>query len=180
MPAAEPEPALEALLVATAAEDRAAFAELYRRTAAKLNGIIRRILPEGGLADEAMQDAYVRIWRSAASYDARRGRPITWLTAIARNMAIDVRRREVARGSLRTDELQPDTLAADPATPLETSAALDRCLAGLDREHRDMIVGAYCHGLSREELSARYGRPVGTVKSWLHRGLASLKACLEG
>ncbi|MFS0738745.1 sigma-70 family RNA polymerase sigma factor [Sphingomonas sp. 1P06PA] len=180
MPAADPEPPLEALLVAVAAEDRAAFAELYRRTAAKLNGIVRRILPEGGLADEAMQDAYVRVWRSAAGYDARRGRPITWLAAIARNIAIDVRRREVARGSLRNEELQPDVMAADPGTPLETSVALERCLDGLDREHRDMIVGAYCHGLSREELAERHGRPVGTVKSWLHRGLAGLKACLEG
>ena len=169
---------LEDLLARVGAADREAFAILYERTSAKLNGIVRRILPELHLADDVVQDVYLRIWRSAAGYEPSRGRPVTWLSAIARNMAIDVRRRESARGLGRQVEFDPERSEALAGLGAEDSLALWQCLETIDGNHRDMIVSAYCEGMSREELAARHSRPVGTIKSWLHRGLAALKACL--
>lgn len=172
---------LEELMAGVADQDRAAFAELYRRTSAKLYGIIIRILPEKGQADDAMQDVYVRIWRNAGAYDASRGRPITWLAALARNGAIDLRRREGARGRGREDRVELDRLA-DPrgGASGEQLARLRACLDRLDTEQRRVVLAAYLEGDSREELAERAGRPVGTIKSWLHRALAALKACLDG
>ena len=170
---------LEDLLHRVGRQDRAAFAILYQRTSAKLNGVVRRILPEMTLADDVLQDVYVRIWRSAAGYEPSRGRPVTWLAAIARNLAIDVRRREASRGLGRQVEYEPDLAGAAPGIDAEAGLALRRCLDALEPVQRDMILSAYCEGLSRDELAVRHARPVGTVKSWLHRGLASLKACLS-
>ena len=170
---------LEDLLARTGREDRAAFAILYQRTSAKLNGIVRRILPEMTLADDVMQDVYVRIWRSAAGYEASRGRPVTWMAAIARNLAIDVRRREASRGLGRQVEYIAEMAGAVPGLDAEEGLALKRCLEVLEPVQRSMILSAYCEGMSREELAERHARPVGTVKSWLHRGLAALKACLD-
>lgn len=170
---------LEDLLRRVGREDRAAFAMLYQRTSAKLNGIVRRILPEMTLADDVLQDVYVRIWRSAAGYEPTRGRPVTWMAAIARNLAIDVRRREASRGLGRQVEYAADLGGAAPGIGAEEGLALRRCLDGLEPVQRDMILSAYCEGLSRDELAVRHARPVGTVKSWLHRGLAALKACLS-
>ena len=170
---------LEDLLRRIGREDRAAFAILYQRTSAKLNGIVRRILPEMTLADDVLQDENVRIWRGAAAYEPARGRPVTWMAAIARNLAIDVRRREASRGLGRQVEYTAETGGAAPGVDVEDGLALHRCLEILEPVQRAMIVSAYCEGLSREELAERHARPVGTVKSWLHRGLAALKACLS-
>jgi RNA polymerase sigma-70 factor (ECF subfamily) len=170
---------LEELLARTGQQDRAAFALLYQRTSAKLNGVIRRILPEMTLADDVLQDVYLRIWRSAAAYEPARGRPVTWMTTIARNLAIDVRRREAARGGGRQVDYAPERVGAVSGLDAEAGLALQRCLDVLEPVQRSMIVSAYCEGMSREELAGRHERPVGTVKSWLHRGLAALKACLD-
>jgi RNA polymerase sigma-70 factor (ECF subfamily) len=173
---------LEDLLASVAEQDRAAFAELYRRTAPKLYGIMLRILGEPAKTDEAVQDAYVRIWRSAAGYDAARGRPITWLATIARNIAIDHRRSGLLRGAAQTIDIDLDLLAhrGGEGASSEDLAALRVCLDRLDPEQRQMVVSAYLGGESREELAERTGRPVGTIKSWLHRSLAQLRACLGG
>lgn len=177
MSAAEP---LEHLILAVADQDRDAFRSLYDRTSAKLFGVILRILPERAQAEDAMQEVYARIWRNAAGYDATRGRPITWLATIARNHAVDVRRREGARGAGRTSDIDLDLLAGGVGASSETLAALSVCLGRLEGELRRLVLAAYCHGESREELAERSGRPVGTIKSWLHRGLASLRTCLDG
>jgi RNA polymerase sigma-70 factor (ECF subfamily) len=174
---------LEALLAAVAEGDRAAFATLYARTSAKLYGTILRILPEGGTAEDALQDVYARIWKVAASYDATRGRPITWLAAIARNRALDIlRSTRGGAGRARIVDVDADTLAAiaDEHQDAAESAALARCLDQLDPVHRECILLAYLDGATREELAARFGRPTGTIKSWLSRGLLSLRGCLRG
>ena len=154
--------------------DRAAFATLYARTSAKLYGTILRILPEGGQAEDALQDVYARIWHIAGGYDAARGRPITWLAAIARNRAIDILRSERGARRARIVDVDAETLAAIPDEHRRCgeSAALAQCLAALDPVHRECILLAYLHGASREELAARFDRPTGTIKSWLSRGLA--------
>lgn len=172
--------AVEDLLAAVAEQDRAAFAELYRRTSAKLYAVVHRILGEPSRTDDAVHDVYIRIWRMAGVYDAARGRPITWLATLARNTAIDLRRRETARGGGRFADIELDTLANRDGVSGEDLATLRACLARLDPEQRRLVVAAYLNGDSREELAERTARPVGTIKSWLHRSLASLKACLDG
>lgn len=172
---------LEDLLLAVANEDRTAFATLYQRTSAKLFAIVLRILPDKGQAEDAMQDVFVRVWRSAQGYDASRGKPITWLATIARNIAIDVRRRDGARGSGREVELEAELFTYRPeGASAETLASLRACLDRMDPDQRQLIVAAYMRGESREDLAMLTGRPLGTIKSWLHRGLAALKGCLDG
>ncbi|KRB83098.1 RNA polymerase subunit sigma-24 [Sphingomonas sp. Root710] len=172
---------LPELLLAVAHGDRAAFARFYQRTSAKLFGVVLRILPERSLAEDAMQDAYAKIWRNAAGYDPRRGSPITWAATIARNVAIDLRRREHPGGRQRDDDFDFDAMS-DPAAgaSAEEMAALRACLDRLDPDQRALILAAYLNGESREELAERLGHPTGTIKSWLHRGLARLKGCLDG
>lgn len=173
--------AVEDLLAAVAGQDRAAFAELYRRTSAKLYAIILRILGERGRTDDAVQEVFVKVWRTAGGYDAARGRPITWLATMARNVAIDIRRAEISRGQGSFATIELDTLGgrADAASS-EQLATLGACLDRLDPEQRSLVMSAYLNGDSREELAARATRPVGTIKAWLHRSLATLKACLDG
>jgi len=172
---------IEDLLVATAEQDRAAFAELYRRTASKLYAVISRILGDSSRSEDAVQELYVRVWRNAGGYDAGRGRPMTWLATMARNIAIDIRRREMARGQGRFAEVELDTIAdRDGHYSGEALATLQACLSRLDEDQRQLVIAAYLNGESREELAERTSRPVGTIKSWLHRSLAALKACLDG
>jgi RNA polymerase sigma-70 factor (ECF subfamily) len=172
--------ALEPLLQASGAGDRAAFRRLYEATAPKLFGVVLRIVRNRPVAEEILQETYLRVWRNAGRYSPEAGRPMAWLAAIARNAAIDRIRSE--RVAPSTDAAGEEALArlADPgdADP-GLREALRACLAGLDEEARDCVVLAYCSGLSREELAERFGRPVGTIKTLLHRSLRLLRACLE-
>jgi RNA polymerase sigma-70 factor (ECF subfamily) len=168
------------LLFAIGEGNRTAFGQFYERTSAKLFGIVLRILPERSMAEDAMQDAYVKIWRNAAGYDAQRGSPITWAATIARNVAIDRRRRELPAGRRRDEDVELDTLSDGAGASAEVMAALRACLDRLDPEQRSLILAAYLNGESRDELAQRLGHPSGTIKSWLHRGLARLRGCLDG
>ena len=167
---------------AIAAGDRAAFSELYRATAAKLYGIIIRILKRRDLADEILQDVYVKIWQGAREFDRSKGSAIAWMVSIARNRAID----EVRRTTHVSVEDAPETREFASAEPdaLSTLASkqdlqrLLACMELLETERREMVLLAYFHGLSREALAARFARPVATVKTWLHRSLAQLKGCV--
>jgi RNA polymerase sigma-70 factor (ECF subfamily) len=180
---------LKPLLLATAAGDRLAFRSLFDRTGPKLFGICMRICRDRAIAEDAVQDAFVEVWRKAASFDADRGAAAAWMTVIARNKAIDqVRRRgrSVVLASGGDDETNGGDLVAaiaDPSKPVDggtEAMALSQCLGQLEALQRELVVLAYCEGLSREELSERFDAPVNTVKTWLRRGLASLKICLEG
>lgn len=169
------------LLAAVAEQDRAAYAELYRRTSAKLYAVAFRILGDAAKTDDAVHDVFVRVWHSAGSYDAMRGRPITWLATMARNMSIDIRRRDVARGAGHFVDVALDEIVdRGGGASSEQLAALKACLARLEPDQRQLVIAAYLNGDSREELAERAARPIGTIKSWLHRSLALLKACLDG
>jgi RNA polymerase sigma-70 factor (ECF subfamily) len=164
--------------------DRAAFRLLYGRTAGKLLGVIRRILRSEGAAEDALQEAYVRIWQNAARFDPAIASPIAWMTTIARHAAIDALRRggeRLSAASVTIDGAMGESLAAPDsrADPL-AAGRLQECLEGLDGERKSMLVLAYCEGWSREELARRFERPVATVKTLLRRGLAQLKECLGG
>ncbi|MFN0218822.1 MAG: sigma-70 family RNA polymerase sigma factor [Hyphomicrobium sp.] len=172
------------LLARVADKDRAAFSALYQATSAKLFGIVMRILKRRDLAEEVLQEVYVKVWDKAADFDASLASPVTWLAAIARNRALD----EVRRKRPVSIEEHPELLdvASDDESALsrvmrgEDGRRLADCLQQLEPQRRDMVVLAYCEGLSRDELAAKYGQPVNTVKTWLRRSLAVLKGCLGG
>lgn len=175
---------LAALLTAAGAGDRQAFAELYAHSSAKLFGLVLRICRQRPLAEDVLQETFVKIWRFAASYRAEAAPPLTWMAAVARNTAIDaMRRRTELQFAVSEDGRSEEEQIADPATLQPTDAldmrALHRCLDRLDSEQKSAVTLAYIDGYSREELADRFQRPVGTIKTWLHRGLAKLKDCLD-
>jgi RNA polymerase sigma-70 factor, ECF subfamily len=170
------------LLSRVAARDATAFATLYKQTSAKLYGVIARILPRGDAGAEALQEAYVRIWEKAGDFDPAKGSPLGWMATIARNRALDEVRR-VRPGSLEDlpESFEPAANEVDPLAARERSealAALVDCLKTLDEERRAVVLLAYYRGLSRQALAKRFGRPVPTIKTWLHRSLAQLRDCL--
>jgi len=176
---------LARLLAQTALGDRAAFSNLYNKTSAKLYGVIRRILIKPEAADEAHQEAYLAIWNKADQFDSDRATAITWMAVIARNKAIDLKRRAGERMFEGAAELDPAQPSSTPDGLMMTELneelkELNDCLAGLKGEHRDMVLLAYYEGWSRDELGTKYERPVATVKTILRRSLIALKGCLDG
>lgn len=171
-------------LAKVAAGEAEALEEVYRRTGAKLLGVISRIVHDAQEAEDVLQEVYLTIWRRAGSFDPGRGvSPITWLAAIARNRAIDRLRSGKAR------PVQPietaDAIADDAPSAFERLSSLEdgqrlaACLDGLEANRARAIRTAFFDGLTYEAVAGRLGAPVGTVKSWIRRGLAELKACLE-
>lgn len=175
---------LRILLTATAGGDRKAFEHLYQRTSAKLFGICLRILGERTQAEEALQDVYLTIWRKAGMYDGDRASPITWLAQIARNKAIDhLRASKPERLSQPIDlvgELSDDGPGAPQlAETRDDSRRLQRCFEELSADQRSVIHTAFFEGCTYTEIAARSDTPLGTVKSWVRRGLLKLKDCLQ-
>ena len=170
------------LLAAVAKGDRPAFDRLYAATRAKLYGVVLRILRRHDLADEVMQETYLKIWNSAGQFDPALSSPITWMVAIARNRAIDQVRKKT---EVSIDE-DPAVLeiAADSPDPLarrEMTEELRRllaCMGRLDEERRRLVLFAYYDGWSREQLAAKFDKPVNTVKTWLRRALMEIRECL--
>jgi len=163
--------------------DQAAFGQLYEATSAKLFGIALRILRRESWAEEALQEAYVKIWRHADSYNPGRGRPMTWMINVVRNQSLDLLRRADYRA--QEEEWNPDsdarTSADNPAAEAETSQEMQRvmgCLGMLGNEQRDCILLSYHQGLTPTEVAGRLKRPVGTVKTWIRRGLVKVRECL--
>ena len=174
---------LAALMAGVAAGDRQAFRVLYERTAAKLLAAARRILSDEATAEEAVQEAYVRIWSRASDFDPAIASPIAWMATIARHAAIDAVRRGAQRVSSASTVIDDDMSErlADPMTTGDRVVAgtrLAACLEQLEAERRSMVLLAYCHGWSREELAGRFSRPVATIKTILRRSLLALKECL--
>ena len=170
------------LLARVAQGDAQAFAALYNATSMKLFGICLRILRRQDLAEEILQEVYIRIWDRAGDFDRSRASPITWMATIAPNRAPDeVRKRSPVFASDMSGKEDIADPARSPAQQAETSEELRRleaCLDKLDAKHRDAVRLAYLDGLSRAELADRFSQPVGTIKTWLHRSLKQLKDCL--
>lgn len=170
------------LIARVAVRDRKAIVELYKATSSKLYGVILRIVKRKDIADEVLQEVYVKVWEKAADFDATRASPIAWMSAIARNRALDEVRRKHPASAEDHPEIQ--NLASDDKSALdlvllgEDGRRLADCLARLEPDRRHMVVFAYCEGLSREELAVKYGQPVNTIKTWLRRSLAQLRGCL--
>ncbi len=173
---------LSGLLKAVAQHDRNAFAALYRLTSAKLFGICLHMLPQRSDAEDVLQEVYVTIWHKAAQFDRRRASPITWLAMIARNKAIDRLRAGGERRQEPVELLEALPAAAQQEDAIELESAhqrLSRCLDGLEGRQRLAIRTAFFDGCTYEELATRSGVPLGTLKSWIRRGLLHLKECLE-
>jgi len=179
---APPAQALEQLLGRTALGERSAFQELYRATAPKLFGVALRILRRDDWAEEVLQECYVSVWRHAAEYRPGLAAPMTWMTSIVRNRCLDWLRRP--NPEPLDDEALQEIESGNPG-PLalleqgRDSAALARCLRGLDAKQRQAIALAFFDGLSHAELARHLREPLGTVKTWVRRGLVKLRTCLE-
>lgn len=162
--------------------DRAALSELYRRTSAKLYGICLRILRSDAEAQDVLQEVYVSIWQKADRFDGSRASAITWLAVLARNRAIDaLRRRRPPGEALDAAADVPDGArsALEVVEADEERQRLTECLDTLDERARAMIRSAFLDGATYPELAEREGVPLGTMKSWIRRGLKRLKGCLE-
>jgi RNA polymerase sigma-70 factor, ECF subfamily len=167
---------LPALLAAAGAGDRRAFKSLYEATSRRLFAVALTILKRRDLAEDVLQEAYVRVWTQARQFDPERGAAMAWLSRIVRNLAIDQIRRE--RGAHDDIADHAETLYA-PATPLADRTDLNRSLARLRDDQRDILRLAFVQGYTHEELVDRLGVPLGTAKSRVRRGLEQLRAYLE-
>lgn len=172
------------MLGAVAARDANGFRQLYETVAPQLFGTILRITRRRSVAEEILQDVFVRIWQNAVDYTPTLGAPYAWLHTIARNRAIDViRQRDPAAVTgleEPTDWFERIAEGRDREADFVNVASLRHCLGELDPEARRCVLLAYFEGYSRNELAEQFDRPVGTIKTWLHRSLASLRACLDG
>jgi RNA polymerase sigma-70 factor (ECF subfamily) len=184
VPADDP---LEGLLAAVARGDRTAFAELYAATSPQLLALLLRMLQRRDWAEEALQDCYVRIWQKSDGYSPQRGAPMAWLATIARYRALDLlraRRPEVNESSFDA-ELPSPLERADEAQGPEQGAMqregigrLEDCMQNLAEEQRRSVLLAYYEGYTHSELARRMKAPMGTVKSWVRRGLLQLRDCM--
>jgi RNA polymerase sigma-70 factor (ECF subfamily) len=175
---------LEILLMAVASGDGAAFERLYRATSAKLFGICLRLVRERSDAEDVLQEVYAVIWRKAGQYDAAVASPISWLAMIAHNKSIDRLRADQGGRHALPIEFAVDVRDDDADTHASAELAgeqrrLDGCLGELEARRRTLIRTAFFEGATYEELAQRSGTPLGTVKSWIRRGLQQLRSCLE-
>lgn len=180
-------PQLKIWLAAVARKDANAFRSLYDATSSKLFGFALRILVKRELAEEVLQESFVSIWNNAASYQAGMAAPMTWMTTIVRNKAFDLLRRVDSAVEIDADTFDKDVMDAlesDDPTPIESlqlsqdSKALARCFAKLEGLHRQAIALAFYHDLSHSEVAEQMKLPIGTVKTWVRRGLERLRLCL--
>ena len=174
---------LEDLLARTADRDQHAFAELYRRTSARLFGVCLRMLREREESEEVLQEVFTTVWQRATSFEPTRAGALTWLIALTRNKAIDRlrQRREPVLG----DPIDLERLAderSEPATEAESSrdyARLINCLEQLEVMQRRSVREAFFSGATYKELAERCQVPLPTMKSWIRRALMQLRSCLE-
>jgi len=169
------------LIVAVATGDRSAFERLYATTSPRLYGLILRIVRRRDWADEILQDVFLSVWKRAASFEPGQGEGYPWLVTIARNRAIDVRR--VHAGAAADETLTDDYRDESASAGIEASAAeerrLHRCLEQLSADQRRAIELAYVAGCTHSEIANETDHPIGTIKSWIRRGLAALYECFN-
>ncbi|MEO0683185.1 MAG: sigma-70 family RNA polymerase sigma factor [Pseudomonadota bacterium] len=181
MPADDRRAEVEALILRCGLGDRAAFSALYDATSAKLMGVCLRVCGDRAEAEEALQEAYAKVWHAADRYAVNGLSPMTWLIAVARNTAVDRRRRLraaeplEAAGELRDRAPTPEAQAVAASEAARVTACLDE----LPEARAAAVRGAYLQGLSYAELAARHDVPLNTMRTWLWRSLIRLRECLE-
>jgi RNA polymerase sigma factor (sigma-70 family) len=178
---------LMALIERVAAQDQAALKTLYDLTSGKLYGLALRVLRRNEWAEDALQDTFLQIWRTAPDYRASLSPPMAWLGLIVRSRSLDLLRRRKADREHLTDEIDDvmsETLEGDSPNPMDTSLAsqqawaLHQCLSQLENKQREVVSLAYLRDLSHGELAQQLQLPLGTVKTWIRRGLDQLRSCM--
>ncbi len=175
-------PDIDAALIACARGDEHALRRIYDAEAARMTGVAMRLLKRRALAEEAVHDAFMLIWRHAAKFDAARGSGLTWVYAILRNRSLSILRSE--KRTELSDEPLGEEIASEDDSPemvmskLSDAKALKNCLERLPVERRSLVLMAFVQGLTHGELAGKLNMPIGTVKSWIRRSLMTLKECL--
>ncbi len=175
---------VDAWLTAAGRGDQRAFDSLYQATSSMLLGVCMRVLSDRSEAEDVLQEVYVTVWRKAVQFDSARARASTWMGTIARNRCIDRLRSQPAsamRAPMEALDFAEDS-SPTPAAHAESSmerAQLDECIGRLEPKRQVLIRTAFFEGATYEELSERSGSPLGSVKSWIRRGLLQLRTCLE-
>lgn len=177
-----PEPVqVHELLIRVADGDRAAFRTLYAKAGPKLFAICLRMMRSKDQAEDVLQEAFVKIWERSWQFDAGKGDGLAWVATVTRHCALDRLRRHprqhVAIDEATTAEIDSGTYALQP--DYAASSDLQDCLGQLREDYRNVVVLAYVNGLTHEELAARFDKPLGTIKSWVKRGLEQLKDCMD-
>jgi RNA polymerase sigma factor (sigma-70 family) len=184
---ADPDAYLMDLLDRIAVRDEAALKALYEHASSKLYGLAVRVVGNREWAEDVLQEAFMTIWRAAADYRASLSPPMAWLGLIVRSRGLDFLRRRTADRSGMTqelDEVLADTLEGDAPNPMDTTHAsqqawaLHQCMARLDQRQREVVSLAYLRDLSHSELAEQLKLPLGTVKTWIRRGLEQLRVCM--
>ena len=182
-----PDIQLIALLDRVALADESALKELYALTSSKLYGVAVRVVTNREWAEDVLQEAYLNIWKIAGTYKATLSPPMAWMGLLVRSRGLDFLRR---RGSDRADRVQElddvisDTVAGDSPNPMDTTQAseqawaLHQCLSQLENKQREVVSLAYLRDLSHSELAEQLKLPLGTVKTWIRRGLDQLRGCM--
>ena len=175
---------LIALLIAAGRRDQRAFARLYELSSARLFGVALKLVQRRDWAEDALQEAFVNIWHHANEYNAALAAPMTWMTTIVRNRCLDWLRRpqnEVTTDDNALLESVPDDALGPLERLVQSSVAKSvfSCLQRLAARERQTIALAFLHGLTHSELAAHLKEPLGTVKTYVRRGLAQLKDCLQ-
>ncbi|HEV8027316.1 MAG TPA: sigma-70 family RNA polymerase sigma factor [Stellaceae bacterium] len=173
---------LEALVEAVARGSQPALRRIYEQESRRLYGVALRIARRPALAADALQDAFVQVWQKAGSFAAERGSAEAWLTGIVRYRALDAVRktsREEPSDDPALGDRAEDPDQIEQIDRLLSRDALRRCLGALDENQRRSILLAFVDGLSHAEISKRLPAPLGSVKSWVRRGLLSLRSCLD-
>ena len=175
---------LATLLAEAGLGNRSAFADLYEATKSKLFAVSLRIVRERHIAEEVLQDSFVNIWNNATKYAVAQSAPMTWMTAIVRNRSLDIVRRPFLEIQDEEDfyAINMEDERPGPDAQLEArrdEVRIERCMKGLDGEQQQTIALAFFQGLSHSEVASHLGKPLGTVKTHIRRGLLKLKGCLE-
>ena len=182
-----PDSRLIALLDRVALADESALKELYALTSSKLYGVAVRVVTNRDWAEDVLQEAYLNIWKIAGDYKATLSPPMAWMGLLVRSRGLDFLRRRASDRAYRMQELDDaisDTVAGDSPNPMDTSQAseqawaLHQCLSQLENKQREVVSLAYLRDLSHSELAQQLKLPLGTVKTWIRRGLEQLRGCM--
>lgn len=182
-----PDIQLIALIDRVALLDEKALRELYEQTSSKLYGVAVRVVTNREWAEDVLQEAFINIWRIAGDYKASLSPPMAWMALVVRSRGLDfLRRRASERADImqQIDDVISDTVAGDSPNPMDTAQAseqakaLHNCLNQLDNKQREVVSLAYLRDMSHGELAEQLKLPLGTVKTWIRRGLEQLRGCM--
>ena len=182
-----PDTQLIALIDRVALLDEKALRELYEQTSSKLYGVAVRVVTNREWAEDVLQEAFINIWRIAGDYKASLSPPMAWMALVVRSRGLDFLRRRASERADRMQELDDvisDTVAGDSPNPMDTAQAseqakaLHTCLSQLENKQREVVSLAYLRDMSHGELADQLNLPLGTVKTWIRRGLEQLRGCM--